>query len=93
MPTSSGSDELTPGTSVASCTKLRLLSGSSWTWVEPIRFCTAGVVWIRRLGGDLDRRLHPRQLERGVQVRRSLTWSTIPFVVLVWKPDSAKVSS
>ena len=46
MPTSSGSEELTPGTRVASCTKLRLLRGSSWTWVEPIRVWTAGVDWI-----------------------------------------------
>ena len=46
MPTSSVSELLTPGTSVASCTKLRLLSGSSSTWVAPIRVCTAGVGWI-----------------------------------------------
>src|SRR6266511_4263855 len=41
-PTSSDKSLDTPGTSVASCTKLRLLSGSSCTCVGPMRFCTCG---------------------------------------------------
>src|SRR3954462_11437941 len=42
MPTSSDRSLDTPGTRVASCTKLRLLGGSSWICGGPIRFCTAG---------------------------------------------------
>ena len=46
MPTSSDRLLETPGTSVASCMKLRLLSGSSCTWVGPIKVCTAAVGWM-----------------------------------------------
>jgi hypothetical protein len=43
IPTSSERELDTPGTRVASWTKLRLLRGSSCTLVDPIKVCTAGV--------------------------------------------------
>ena len=50
-PTSSARSLETPGASVASCTKLRLLSGSSCTCVEVIVVCSAAIGWTSWLAG------------------------------------------
>ena len=54
-PTSSARSLDTPGASVASCTKLRLLSGSSFTCVDVIVVCSAAIGCTSALAGrDLD---------------------------------------
>ena len=68
MPTSSGSEEATPGTRVASWTKLRLLRGSSCTWRGPMSDWAAEVGWTAPAGRlrDLDRGLPAGHGERHV---------------------------
>ena len=93
-PTSSGSELLTPGTSVASCTKLRLLSGSSWTCVEPISVCTAGIGWIIwAAASTFTVSVTPPSFIAMSSRTRSATWSSMPRAVAVWKPESANTTS
>ena len=91
MPTSSDRSLDTPGTSVASCTKLRLLSGSSWTCVGPIRFCTAGD-GCTNCEAALTSTVSLTSLTPSwpLTSRRSLTWSWMPLTVRVWNPLSAE---
>ena len=70
MPTSSVRSLDTPGASVASCTKLRLLSGSSCTWVDVIVDCSAGDRLHQRLSGrDLDALGHAADRQVPVQLQ------------------------
>ncbi len=94
IPTSSGSDELTPGTSVASWTKLRLLRGSSWTWTGPMRVCTAGVDCTRPAGATISTvASSPATGRVTLTVTRSFTCRAIPRLATVWNPRSAKERS
>ena len=94
MPTSSDRLLLTPATRVASSTKLRLLSGSSWTCVDPIRFCTAAVGWMSCEAAETstvsDR---PPGLSVMSNCSRSLTCRLMVLAVRVWKPERAKATS
>ena len=89
IPTSSGSDELTPGTSVASCTKLRLLSGSDCTCTGRISHCTAGVACTSPEAVDTSTLVSsPRTFSRALIVMRSFTCTPTPRATCGWNPGS-----
>ena len=93
-PTSSSRSLDTPGASVASCTKLRLLSGSSCTCLESIRFCSAGVGCTSCCAAVTSTTsATPPTVSLPFNSTRSLTCSEMPFTVDVWKPVSVNVTS
>ncbi len=92
-PTSSLRSLDTPGVSVASCTKLRLLSGSSCTCVAPIRFCTAGVGWTNCVAAETcTDSVTPPTPKVAFTGTRSLTERRTPLTCTVWNPLSANVT-
>ena len=94
MPTSSDRELLTPGTRVASCTKLRLLRGSSCTWVEPIRFWTAGPGWMSWADAVTSTvSVTPSTLRLAPTSRRSFTWRAMPFATWALNPGMLNVMS
>ena len=93
-PTSSVSELLTPGTRVASWTKLRLLRGNSWTWVEPIRFCTAGLGWMSwEEAVTSTASVMPCTPSTAPTSRRSLTCRLMFLATWVLNPASEKLIS
>ena len=93
-PTSSGKSLDTPGASVASCTKLRLLSGSSCTCVAPIRLCRAAVA-CTNCEAAVTCTVSATPLTPSVPLidSRSLTERRMPATDCVWKPASVKRTS
>ena len=93
-PTSSARSLETPGASVASCTKLRLLSGSSCTCCVPIVVCSAAIGWMSGLAAlTMTLSATPPTLKRTSICSRSLTCSAMFRCVALWKPCSSKVIS
>ncbi len=80
MPTSSGSEEATPGTRVASWTKFRLLRGSSCTSRGPMRNRAAEVGWTAPAGATATSTAvsRPATESTASTVSRSFTWRVTP---------------
>jgi hypothetical protein len=93
-PTSSLRSLDTPGASVASCKKLRLLSGSSCTCAAPTRLWTAAVFWTNCAPAVTSMvSATPPTPSLPLISSRSLTDSWMPFTMSGWIPLSENVIS